>query len=77
MKLEKGYAWLDAGIFNSLIDASNFIKVVEERQSLLVGCPEEISIRKNWLSRRELLNNLKKYPKNEYDNYIRKILNES
>jgi len=76
-KFKKGFAWLDTGTFTSLIDASNFIKILEERQSLLVGCPEEISIKNKWLTKRELLKNLKKYPKNEYSNYLTNILNEN
>lgn len=76
-RFEKGYAWLDAGTFNSLTDASNFIRIIEERQSLLIGCPEEISIKNNWLSKKSLTKRLDKYPKNEYTKYLYKIINEN
>ena len=76
-KFVKGYAWLDTGTFNSLNDASNFIKILEERQSLMVGCPEEISIKNKWVTKKQMLNNIKKYSNNEYKEYIEKILNEN
>jgi glucose-1-phosphate thymidylyltransferase len=76
-KFDRGFAWLDTGTFDSLIDASNYIKILEERQSLMVGCPEEIAIKNGWINKREMLKNLKKYPKNEYSQYIKKIINEN
>ena len=76
-KFEKGYAWLDTGTFNSLNDASNFIKILEERQGLMVGCPEEIAIKNQWITKKQMLHKVKKYPNNEYKNYIKKIINES
>ena len=76
-KFEKGYAWLDTGTFNSLNDASNFIKILEERQGLMVGCPEEIAIKNQWITKKQMLHKVKKYPNNEYKNYINKIINES
>jgi glucose-1-phosphate thymidylyltransferase len=76
-KFKKGYAWLDTGTFTSLIDASNFIKILEERQSLLVGCLEEISLNNKWITKQQLLKVIKNYPSNEYSNYIKNILNEN
>lgn len=76
-KFEKGYAWLDTGTFNSLNDASNFIKILEERQGLMVGCPEEIAIKNQWITKKQMLHKVKKYPNNEYKDYIKKIIDES
>lgn len=76
-KFEKGYAWLDTGTFNSLNDASNFIKILEERQGLMVGCPEEISIKNKWVTKKQMSNIINKYSNNEYKEYIKKLLNEN
>ena len=76
-KFVKGYAWLDTGTFNSLNDASNFIKILEERQGLMVGCPEEISLKNKWVTKKQMLNIIKKYSNNEYKKYINKLLNEN
>ena len=76
-KFEKGYAWLDTGTFNSLNDASNFIKILEERQGLMVSCPEEIAIKNQWITKKQMLHKVKKYPNNEYKDYIKKIIDES
>lgn len=76
-KFVKGYAWLDTGTFNSLNDASNFIKILEERQGLMVGCPGEISLKNKWVTKKQMLNIIKKYSNNEYKKYINKLLNEN
>jgi glucose-1-phosphate thymidylyltransferase len=76
-KFVKGYAWLDTGTFNSLNDASNFIKILEERQGLMVGCPEEIAIKNQWITKKQMLHNVMKYPNNEYKDYIKKVVNEN
>ena len=76
-KFEKGYAWLDTGTFNSLNDASNFIKILEERQGLMVGCPEEISIKNKWVTKKQMSNIINKYSNNEYKEYIKKLLNQN
>lgn len=53
--LGRGYSWLDTGTCDSLIDAANYIKVIEERQGIMVCCPEEISYLNGWISRDKLL----------------------
>jgi glucose-1-phosphate thymidylyltransferase len=54
MLLGRGYAWLDTGTYDSLIDASIFIKTIEERQGLKIGCIEEIAYRRGYINKRQL-----------------------
>ena len=75
--LGRGYAWLDTGTPESLLDASKFIEMMEKRQGLKVGCIEEIAYKMNYISEEELMNLSKKYIKSGYGNYILKIINEN
>jgi len=73
--LGRGYAWLDTGTYTSLIDASNFIKTIEERQGLKIGCVEEISYREGFISK-EKLRSLGESIKTSYGKYILDLLKE-
>ena len=73
----RGYAWLDTGTHESLLDASQFIATIEQRQGLKVACPEEIAYRKGWISRRELETLAAPMEKNGYGQYLFHILNET
>lgn len=68
--LPRGTAWLDCGTSASLNDASNYIRVIEERQGLKVSCPEEIAWRYGWLSTEELEELAHSYGKSEYSDYL-------
>jgi len=68
--LGRGYSWLDTGTMESLNDAGNFIKTVEEHQGLKICCPEEIAYRNNWISREELLSLGQSMKKNEYGQHL-------
>lgn len=68
--LNRGTAWFDTGTIKSLNDASNFLRVLEERQGIKIGVPEEIGIRKGFLRAKDLQDRLKNYPKNEYREYL-------
>jgi glucose-1-phosphate thymidylyltransferase len=70
--LGRGYAWLDTGTYDSLIDASIFIKTIEERQGLKIGCVEEIAYSMGYISRDDLLN-LAGQIKTSYGEYLKKI----
>ncbi|HCB1585230.1 glucose-1-phosphate thymidylyltransferase RfbA [Citrobacter portucalensis] len=72
----RGYAWLDTGTHQSLIEASNFIATIEERQGLKVSCPEEIAYRKGFISKEKLKKLSEPLLKNNYGKYLRKIINE-
>ena len=69
----RGMAWLDTGTYNSLIDASLFIKITEERQGLKIGCVEEIAYREGFINRRQLLKLADSY-KTAYGAYLRKAI---
>ena len=68
--LERGTAWLDTGSFKSLLDASKFVQIIEERQGLKIGCIEEIAWRKKFISNEELLSLIRKYENTSYGNYL-------
>jgi glucose-1-phosphate thymidylyltransferase len=72
--LERGTAWLDTGTFDSLNDASNFIRTVENRQGLKIGCPEEIAWRQGWLSDDELRRCGEDLEKSGYGRYLIDLL---
>jgi glucose-1-phosphate thymidylyltransferase len=73
----RGFAWLDTGTHDSLLEAGQFIATLEHRQGLKVACPEEISFRKGWISSKELEALAQPVFKNGYGKYLMRILNES
>ena len=72
--LPRGTAWLDTGTFDSLADASNFIRTVQSRQGLSVGCPEEIAWRHGWLSDEQLRDIATPLVKSGYGSYLLGLL---
>jgi glucose-1-phosphate thymidylyltransferase len=72
--LERGFAWLDTGTFDSLNDASNFIATVEHRQGLKIGCPEEVAWRQGFLSDDELRARGEALAKSGYGEYLLQLL---
>jgi len=69
-RMGRGYAWLDTGTHESLLDAGNFVRTIEQRQGQQIGCPEEIAFQKGWITRDDLNREATKYAKNEYGRYL-------
>jgi glucose-1-phosphate thymidylyltransferase len=74
--LGRGMAWLDTGTHQSMLQASNFVESIEERQGLKVACLEEIAFRKGYISKEQLADLAKPLLKNQYGQYLMKIMNE-
>ncbi len=72
--LERGYAWLDAGTHRSLIDASNFIQAIEDRQGLKVGCLQEIAWNQGWITTEEFRSEAEAAGKSTYGAYLVEVL---
>jgi len=71
--LGRGYAWLDTGTMDSLLEASEFVQIIEKRQSIQISCLEEIAFRNKWISQSVLLSCAKKYGKSPYGKYLGKV----
>jgi glucose-1-phosphate thymidylyltransferase len=72
--LDRGTAWLDMGQTKDLFSAAEFVKVVQERQGLMVAAPEEIAWRNDWISKTDLINLAQGIPNKEYAQYLKSLL---
>ena len=77
VKLSRGSAWLDTGTYESLNDASNYVRTIENRQNMKIGCPEEVSWRKGWIDSDQLIKLSKVLSKNDYGEYLLNLINQS
>ena len=75
--LSRGMAWLDTGTIDSLHEASSFIKTLEKRQGIKIGCPEEVAWREGWISNDELIKLSKPVIKSGYGNYLLSLLSKN
>ncbi|MBC7739746.1 MAG: glucose-1-phosphate thymidylyltransferase RfbA [Candidatus Saccharibacteria bacterium] len=75
-KMGRGFAWLDTGTHASLLDAGNFVRTLQARQGLQVGCPDEIAFRAGWIDRAALQARADIFRKNDYGIYLASILAE-
>ncbi len=75
--LRRGYAWLDTGTHESLLDAAGFIATLQKRQGLMVACPEEIAYRQGWITAEHVLKLAAPLKKNAYGQYLEKMLREN
>lgn len=71
--MDRGVAWLDTGTFDSLSDASEFVRVIEKRQGQKIGCIEEVAYRMGFINRDTLMNLAKQYEKSGYGTYLQRI----
>ena len=71
--LDRGFAWLDTGTFDSLSDASEYVRVIEKRQGLKIGCPEEVAYRMGFINKEELSILAEKMIKSGYGEYLKNI----
>ena len=74
--LDKGTAWLDTGTFDSLMQASHFVQVIEQRQGLKIGCIEEVAYKMNYINKNQLLTLAEPLLKSGYGKYLQQIAEE-
>ena len=75
-KLARGYAWLDTGTHDSMLDAANFIRTIESRQGLQVACLQEIAYNNGWMTREEVRTSIQDMMKTEYGQYLARMIGE-
>ena len=75
--MKRGYAWLDAGTHESLINAGQFVHTIENRQGQKIACLEEIAFRKKWIDENSLLKSINNYLHTEYGEYISSLLDNN
>ncbi|MCX7888622.1 MAG: glucose-1-phosphate thymidylyltransferase RfbA [Rhodobacteraceae bacterium] len=75
-RLGRGFAWLDTGTHESLLDAADFIRTIEERQNVKVGCPEEIAFLNGWIDAAALRELARPYLKTQYGRYLARVADE-
>ena len=71
--LGRGFAWLDTGTMDSLVDAADFVRMVEKRQGIKISAPEEIAFRNEWIDRETLIKSAKKYGKSPYGAHLKAV----
>ena len=71
--LDRGFAWLDTGTMDSLVEAADFVKMVEQRQSIMISSLEEIAYQNKWIDKDQLLQSAKKYGKSPYGQHLKKV----
>jgi glucose-1-phosphate thymidylyltransferase len=75
-RMGRGFAWLDTGTHASLLDAGNFVRTIEERQNVKIGCPEEIAFAEGWINEAALRALAEPYLKTEYGRYLIRVADE-
>lgn len=71
--LGRGFAWLDTGTMDSLVDAAEFVRMLEKRQSITISAPEEIAYRNSWIDKDTLLESAERYGKSPYGNHLKSV----
>lgn len=73
--LGRGFAWLDTGTMDSLVEAADFVRMVEKRQGIKISAPEEIAFRNGWISREKLLESAERYGRSPYGTHLQVVAN--
>lgn len=71
--LGRGYAWLDTGTMDSLVDAADFVRMIQKRQSVVISAPEEIAYKNGWIDRDALMESAKRYGKSPYGEHLKAV----
>ena len=71
--LGRGFAWLDTGTMDSLVDAADFVRMIEQRQGVKISAPEEIAYRYKWISKGQLLKSAERYGKSPYGKHLKAV----
>ena len=71
--LGRGFAWMDAGTMESLLDAGDFVRMIESRQGVVISAPEEVAYRNGWIGRSELVNAAERYGKSLYGQHLKTV----
>ena len=71
--LGRGFAWLDTGTMDSLVDAADFVRMIEKRQGIKISAPEEIAFKYGWISRDKLLESAERYGKSPYGQHLKNV----
>lgn len=71
--LGRGYAWLDTGTMDTLVEAAEFVQVIEKRQGIMISAPEEIAYRNGWITKQQLLQSADAYGKSPYGEHLRRV----
>ena len=71
--LGRGFAWLDTGTMDSLVDAADFVRMVEKRQGIKISAPEEIAYKNGWITREKLLESAERYGKSPYGQHLKQV----
>ena len=69
----RGYAWLDTGTMDSLVDASDFVRMIQNRQGIEISAPEEIAYINGWISKETLMESAERYGKSPYGEHLKKV----
>ena len=73
MILGRGFAWLDTGTMDSLVEATTFVQMIEKRQGVKISAPEEIAYRNGWINKEKLLDSAKRYGKSPYGQHLKNV----
>jgi len=72
-RLGRGFAWLDTGTMESLVDAADFVRMVEKRQGITISALEEIGYKNGWITKEKLLASAKRYGKSPYGEHLKRV----